>query len=423
MLQKIHIRLTLLCTVVTSLIFITMTLFYLFVAERNLRMSNDASFEDNVSSIIFSLENQTTVYSDWIRQTEENGDLFLYLYDNGNPILHNERTDTAFQSIITSFIDYCTENDINNHVVYNTYSFHTNLSFTDSNKMEYKGSYIFIPKGTGYIEGYLLASTSGIEVQIFEQRLLFVVINIAGCIFLIFFFWFLTKNLLKPVKKNQQKQVNFIENASHELRSPLAVILSNVSALRKANDQEKDVFYKAIFSEGDRMSGLINSMLMLARSDITTDENSTDEIELDTLLMDMYESYEALFLDKKVSLKVKLPEEMVEPIKSDSLKVKQIIGILLSNALSYTPNGGVVTLSLLNKNGHYFISVADTGIGIPDQDKEKVFERFYRTGTTIKGEHHYGLGLSIAHQLITDLHGSIKISDTPGGGSTFTIIL
>lgn len=421
--EKIHIKLTLLCSLVLSFVLIIMTFCYAYITERNLHISADASFLTNILTIASSLENQNTISSDWILQTEQNNNMIFYLLDNKIPVHHSNSLSTVKKAVIDEFIQACENQGISETYTYSTYTTHVELKFTDSNKTAYHGAYLYIPKGNSCIEVYLLSSNSPLKTQILEQRLIFVLIDFSALALLFLFFWFFTRQMLKPIQVNHEKQVQFIENASHELRSPLAVILSNVSALRRAKDSEKEVFYQAVFSEGNRMADLINSMLLLARSDLSQHEIVLETVELDTLIMNCYENYESVYLDKKVNLTLSLPDDVLSPIKSNAARITQAVGILLSNALSYTPSSGCVTLSLAISSGKYIISVADNGIGIADSEKSKVFDRFYRGRTEIKGEHHYGLGLSIATQLIKELKGTIKIVDTPGGGSTFIITL
>ena len=96
---------------------------------------------------------------------------------------------------------------------------------------------------------------------------------------------------------------------------------------------------------------------------------------------------------------------------------------MANNAISYTPEGGHIYVSLAWKKGKFLISVADTGAGIPDSEKDKVFDRFYRSEKSRSQKGHFGLGLAIAYEITKAHNGSIYVSDTPNGGATFTVIL
>lgn len=126
---------------------------------------------------------------------------------------------------------------------------------------------------------------------------------------------------------------------------------------------------------------------------------------------------------KNIKLSVSLPEHSIPSCTCDRTRMQQVLAILLHNAISYTPDNGKIWLSLTFQNKYFNLSVADTGAGIPDEEKDKVFDRFYRSEQSRSAKGHFGLGLSIAYEIIAAHHGTIKISDTPNGGATFTISL
>ena len=107
----------------------------------------------------------------------------------------------------------------------------------------------------------------------------------------------------------------------------------------------------------------------------------------------------------------------------DEERIAQVLSILMDNALSYTPAPGSITLSLSFTSGHVSLSVADNGPGIPDSAKKQVFQRFFRQDKAHTSKDHFGLGLSIAREIVRIHRGRLVLSDTPGGGATFTRIL
>lgn len=215
--------------------------------------------------------------------------------------------------------------------------------------------------------------------------------------------------------------------ASHELRTPLAVILSCVSAVKKAAPEEKEGFLATISSEGQRMSRLINDMLLLSQADAHTFPVCPKPTECDTLLLNSYEAFEPMAREKDISMTISLPPAGLPPCLCDGERFNQITAILLHNSISYTPKGGTISLSLslntVKKPEHLTLSVADSGIGIPDEEKEKIFRRFYRLDQSRSEKDHFGLGLSIAFEIVRSLDGTIRVTDTPGGGSTFSVCL
>ena len=126
---------------------------------------------------------------------------------------------------------------------------------------------------------------------------------------------------------------------------------------------------------------------------------------------------------KSINLSISLPETAVPLFSCDPERISQVLSILLHNALSYTPEGGQVRLSLLPEGKNIRLLVADNGIGIPDEEKSHIFERFYRADRSRSKKGHFGLGLCIASEIVKAHHGQILVSNTPGGGSTFTVVL
>ena len=172
---------------------------------------------------------------------------------------------------------------------------------------------------------------------------------------------------------------------------------------------------------------LVNDMLLLSGSDNHRFPISKEPVELDTLLMNTCESFESMAREKSLSLSIGLPENILPPCSCDPGRIQQVVSILLHNAISYTREGGKINLSLSYQKtslekGNFSISVKDNGIGISNEDKKKIFDRFYRGDSSRSGKEHFGLGLSIAAAL-TEIQGiELQVEDTKGGGSTFSVI-
>ena len=138
--------------------------------------------------------------------------------------------------------------------------------------------------------------------------------------------------MITPLEKSRQEQTEFIAAASHELRSPLAVILSGISAMKKADPKEQEHFLSVIEKEGTRMSLLINDMLSLSNADNHSWKMHPVFCELDTLLLDTYEKYEPLMQDHHMKFFIELPEEEIPSCPCDPERISQVLGILLDNA-------------------------------------------------------------------------------------------
>jgi signal transduction histidine kinase len=124
---------------------------------------------------------------------------------------------------------------------------------------------------------------------------------------------------------------------------------------------------------------------------------------------------------KNITFNVNLPNTTIPLFNCDKERIIQLITILVHNAISYTPENGKIDISLAYEKKHFTISVADNGIGIADDEKPKIFDRFYRSDKSRTSKEHFGLGLSIATQIVTAHNGHISVSDTPNGGATFTV--
>lgn len=171
------------------------------------------------------------------------------------------------------------------------------------------------------------------------------------------------------------------------------------------------------------MQGLLSDMLFLA-----SDQNGQKSLpkasaDLETLLLNVYENFEPLAQKSRHRFTVSLPEKSLAPCICSTEKIAQLLSIFLENAFSYTPPGGSVSLSLRKDAKNAYLSVADTGPGIPDAQKELVFLRFYRMEKAHSQKNHFGLGLCIAADIAKAHGGRIDVSDNRPCGTIFTLIL
>jgi signal transduction histidine kinase len=162
-------------------------------------------------------------------------------------------------------------------------------------------------------------------------------------------------------------------------------------------------------------------MLTLSSSDAGHFTLCTAPTELDTLILNVYENFENMAKQKNITFNVNLPNTTIPLFNCDKERIIQLITILVHNAISYTPENGKIDISLAYEKKHFTISVADNGIGIADDEKSKIFDRFYRTDKSRTSKEHFGLGLSIASEIVKAHNGRITVSDTLGGGTTFTV--
>lgn len=435
MFRKVHLRLTALCTGITAVIMIIMSLCYLYVSETGLYRNQFQAFRNDMNTISTNLEQQTVISMEWLSKMEAQGSYLFFVLDNGTPFLFNQLNDPAKNAARELLLQesrdaYHSQPDIVTTVqtstrtnVFSTLT-HAEYEFdSPSAKTKYFASMINMGADSSTLEIIILSSMQNLEKQIHEQRLRFLLIDIAAVLLLGIFSWIFTGWLLKPIVENQQKQTLFIASASHELRTPLSVILSAAECCRSAPPERREGFLKTICQEGMRVSSLVSDMLTLSQSDSHRFPIRTEPTELDTLLMNSYEAFAPLAGQKALSLSVQLPEDALPPCHVDPERISQVLSILLHNAISYTPEHGRIILSLTRQKEKFHICVTDNGIGIADADKKKIFDRFYRVEKSRSTKDHFGLGLSIAYEIVKAHGGNILVSDAAGGGSCFTVVL
>lgn len=431
MFRKLHRQMTLFSAFITSLIILALTCICLFISENALVKNAEATFLKELNTMITHLQSQNTISLQWVNQLQENSHFLLYFYDNGKPLYQGRLySSEAELALAAQAYDAALLNgmDISSS---GTGTLPEHVEFYLPGTQEASGGDFKVSAGTiprnGNCLGFLAISPlSGQKRQITNQRLLFAAADAMAIFLLTIFAWFFTGRMLVPLEENRKKQTDFISAASHELRAPLTVILSGAEALKKTETgEEREHFLRIIQSEGKRMQHLITDMLFLARSDSGTFPVNATPIQPDVLVLDAYEKYQAPARQKGISLSLSLPDTPFPACLCDPERMAQIFSILLDNALSYTPSGGAVTLALTEnkKRGTLIFSVSDTGSGIPDDEKDKIFDRFYRSQQSHTDKNHFGLGLCIAGQIASAHHGRLRVLDSPSGGADFQLEL
>lgn len=214
-------------------------------------------------------------------------------------------------------------------------------------------------------------------------------------------------------------QQRFLADVSHELRTPLTTIRGNVDLMRRMGGADQESL-DDIQAELDRMTRLVNDLLLLARADAGSLPIERKPVELDTVLLDVYRQLSLL----KKPVNVVLEEVDQVLVAGDADRLKQLVLNLADNAVKYTPPGGTVRLALSKSEGEALLEISDSGIGISDEDLPYIFERFYRVDKARTRAHGgSGLGLSIA-KWIVDVHGGrIRVESKAGEGTTFYVTL
>lgn len=234
---------------------------------------------------------------------------------------------------------------------------------------------------------------------------------------------FLARLSVKPLLESMQKQKAFVENASHELRTPLAVLQNRLETLfRKpeATIMESSESIASSLDEVRNMKLLTTNLLNIARRD---DGLKPEIDEIDPSFFDQtFSNFEII---AEENAKVFRGENRVDKIiSSDKILLKQLMTILYDNALKYTDEDGEIGFKVQLKDKNLLIKVLDNGPGIPDEDKKRIFDRFYRVDkarTRQKGG--FGLGLSLAKQIVEAFKGNIQVRDNKPRGTIFEVKL
>jgi signal transduction histidine kinase len=231
--------------------------------------------------------------------------------------------------------------------------------------------------------------------------------------------WFLAGKALAPVQQAFERQNVFVADASHELRTPLAVIRANAEFLQDREPASEEA--SEIVSETDRLSQLVDSLLAVARGD-QNGAVTYDELDLGAVVEGSAVSMRSLAAERGVALDISATPEL--RVRGSREQLRQLVVILVDNALRYTGDGGRVAVDVAARDGSAVLAVTDTGIGIPAEALGHVFERFYRADEArTRDSGGAGLGLAIAEKLVEEHGGRIAAESTPGEGSTFTVTL
>lgn len=235
----------------------------------------------------------------------------------------------------------------------------------------------------------------------------------------------LIRKAVKPTEKAMQSQKDFIAAVSHECKAPLAAILSSAEMIESVPNIPDTVtdHVRVIDAEVSRMSRLIRDLLLLSSIDAGNWSFHMDEVNVDTLLINLYTKFERICRKKNIRLQLNIPDECCPPLYSDADRLDQIISIFLDNAVSYSPPESEISLNASVRKNELIFTIIDHGIGISEKEKPFIFDRFYQSDKSRTQREHFGLGLSIANDLVHKLEGKIKLFDTPGGGCTFKIFL
>lgn len=238
-------------------------------------------------------------------------------------------------------------------------------------------------------------------LTLFRYTLIF-----GGVALVLFFFLsvFLARKIVNPLEESYQKQKQFISDAGHELKTPVSVVSANAELLsREIGDNQ---WLQNIQYENERMGMLVAQLLDLARTENVAPQ--MEQVDFSRLVAGEVLPFESVAFEKGLVLNSNIANGI--GVVGNTTQLKQIVSILLDNAIRHSKGGGEVWLSLTKEHGIAKLSVINKGDEIPAEQREQIFERFYRADTARNGEDkHYGLGLAIAKAIATSHKGYIEV--------------
>ena len=233
--------------------------------------------------------------------------------------------------------------------------------------------------------------------------------------------WFYAERALVPIRDSLRRQREFAADASHELRTPLAIIRATVDDLRAEPDGARPAVHAAlndIAEETDHLAGLVGDLLVLSRADAGAIEVERAPVDLAEIAASAVGNLESLARDRQVDLRSSTEPA---PVEGDAGRLRQLVTILVDNAIRHSPPGGSVKVAVSRAGASVLLRVDDEGPGILPDHRDRVFDRFWR-GTS-RGGSGSGLGLAIAAWIVDRHDGSIRVTDAEAGGARFEVRL
>ncbi|GAO99340.1 sensor histidine kinase [Fructobacillus ficulneus] len=361
---------------------------------------------------------------DFRRMPEDYRGNFVYFDDKGKQI-ENANPNNGSKTVVTRRLGVKFDKsdlDIAPRTI------HVNKTYLRVVAVKFKANTVLVPDGQGlkpatYGYVYVDVTDTVLNLKKFQDVMLWSFVS--AFIFALFFAFFIARQSMKPILKAWDQQQDFVNNAAHELRTPMSVIQGKLETmLTKPADSIRDQSEAIILSlsEVRRLNSLTNNMLTLAKtgSNMTTIEK--EKTDLNKFLPQIMSPYIEMgeISDKNVQIK----NLVKQPVFLDQKRIHQLLVLLMDNALKYSDEGASVLVTAVVEKRRLILSVADTGRGISADAKKHIFDRFYRedkTGNRETGG--TGLGLSIAEWIVAAHNGKITVSDNEPHGTIFKISL
>lgn len=250
--------------------------------------------------------------------------------------------------------------------------------------------------------------------------LISIIIIILSIIFVLIFTYFLSKWAIRPVQTAFENQQRFISDASHELKTPLTVISANADVLESEIGENK--WLTNIKSQSVVMNELVHDLLDLAKLDETSEDMILNEFDLSNIVLSKSLEFECTAFEQGKTFEQNITDGLM--YKGNEESIKHLVTILTDNAIKHSDKNGIIRVTLTSNGNRRIFQVYNTGNGIKDSEKDKIFNRFYRSDESrSKATGGYGLGLAIAKSIVDAHNGTIAVDGEENKWISFTVIL
>ena len=420
MVMKIKVKLFFLCMILSNLVLIICLLFFLKFSSDQRNIQNNSLLQSTVNSIIFNIQTNNTVDNDFLAKLEASESAVIYLENNEQPLLFpgSWMPKTDRMKLISKAKEV-------NPGPSERYSFQshstidqTQLIVAGDNADKYRSSIVTIMQGKNCIILIVLKDMNK-EISTNNKMISYAAVGyiIGTCIFGFMSIVF-ANTAIKPIEHNLKSQKEFVSAASHELKSPLTLINTSITSLKSNTQNIKllDILEK----ESLRMGKLIDDLLLITNIEINQWLLSKRKVNVDQLLIETVEKHIEYAKAKNFDLKLELPAHVMPHIIGDYDRLQQLLCILINNAIDHSHRECEIIVKGYHDKKRVYIHIIDFGVGIPDNELENVFRKFYKINKNSRSN--FGLGLSIAKEIVLMHGGSISIENSGLIGCTVIIV-
>lgn len=394
MLKRLRKKLTLLSAALVGCVVLLCCVLSFFLVRNQVIREKDAAFRLTAQRIEMEWQTDGALTATWLEAALSEGEYHAALWENGIPLRYAVTEPEQAEALLR----------LSNGTVY---------YLTDN----WRCGDLSFSFARGERRICIWQSRAEEQKELIRLGLVFGLLTLGSLALVGMLSWIAAGKSVKPAQEAMDRQDRFVADASHELRSPLTVLKSSLGQLRENPDlAQHDV--PIMEKQVDRMQGLVENLLMLTGS-AASQEELLAPVSPDTILIEFVDGMLPIARKAGVRLQLQLPDAPVPQVLGNEALLYRLLSILTENALRYAPQGTDVTLALSLASNACEISVSDHGPGIPEDEKKKIFDRFYRGSTSRTDSEHFGLGLSVAAQIAKLHYTQIRVLDTPGGGADF----